>query len=173
VPGETLMSRGLSAGQLPDAGARAAALFGFWLILTGANPADMVVGVFAAGAATWVSLRLLPAGTGHPRPLALLAMVLRLAREAVRAGVDVAWRALDPRLPVQPGFVSHRLNLPPGLPRDAFGALASLMPGTVAAGREKEDQLIVHCLDMRQPVMAQLAADEARLAKVLGVRDDV
>lgn len=45
------MLRGLSPRQLSDIGARAAALFGFWLILTGANPADIAVGVTRAGRA--------------------------------------------------------------------------------------------------------------------------
>jgi multicomponent Na+:H+ antiporter subunit E len=166
------MLRGPSLQQMPDVGARLVGLFGFWILLTGANPADLAVGILAAAIATWVSLRLLPPRTGHIQPYALVAMILRLAREAVRAGVDVAWRALDPRLPVQPGFVSHRLTLPPGLPRDIFGILTSLMPGTVAAGRDGQDELIVHCLDTRQPVAEQLVADEARLAKVLGNRDD-
>ena len=166
------MFGGLSAQQLPDIGARTAGLFGLWLILTAADPADLAVGVFAAVAATWVSLRLLPAAPLRIRPVALAAFLAHLAREAIRAGFDVAWRALDPRRPLQPGFVSHRLRLPAGSSRDIFGTLASLMPGTVAAGREGRDQLIVHCLDLRQPVAAQLAADEARLAKVLGVRDD-
>jgi multicomponent Na+:H+ antiporter subunit E len=151
---------------------RATSLFGLWLLLTAAQPSDLVIGVFATAAGTWVSLRLVPPGGLRVRPLALAAMGLYLLREAVRAGVDVAWRALDPRLPVQPGFVVHHLTLPPGLPRDAFGILTSLMPGTVASGREGQDELIVHCLDIRQPVVDQLAADEARLAKVLGVRDD-
>jgi multicomponent Na+:H+ antiporter subunit E len=151
---------------------RAASLFGLWLLLTGAQPSDLIIGVLAAAAGTWVSLRLMPPGELRVRPLALATMLLYLLREAVRAGFDVAWRALDPRLPVQPGFVSHRLTLPPGVSRDAFGILTSLMPGTVAAGREGQDELIVHCLDIRQPVAEQLAADEARLAKVLGVRDD-
>lgn len=151
---------------------RAASLFGLWLLLTGAQPPDLVIGLFAAAAGTWVSLRLIPPGELRVRPLALAALLLYLLREAVRAGFDVAWRALDPRLPVQPGFVSHRLALPPGLSRDAFGILTSLMPGTVAAGREGQDELIVHCLDIRQPVAKQLAADEARLARALAVRND-
>jgi multicomponent Na+:H+ antiporter subunit E len=164
--------RSFSTKQWPDTAARAAGLFGLWLILTGANPADLAAGVVAAAAATWVSLRLLPPVPLHLRPLALAAFLLHLAREAIRAGFDVAWRALDPRLPLKPGFVSHRLSLPAGSSRDIFGILASLMPGTVAAGREGRDGLIVHCLDIRQPVADQLAADEARLAELLGVRDD-
>jgi len=167
------MLRGLTLQQIADLGARAASLFGLWLILTGADRADLAVGALAAVAATWVSLRLLPPSGRRIRLLALVAMALPLAREGIWAGADVARRALDPRLPLRPGFVTYRLKLPPGFARDAFGALASLLPGTVAAGRENGDELQVHCLDTRLPVAAQLATHEAAIANTLGRRDGV
>jgi multicomponent Na+:H+ antiporter subunit E len=64
--------------------------------------------------------------------------------------------------------VSHPLRTPPGLIRDAFCALASLLPGTVPSGSDEDGVLLVHCLDVGQPVLAQLAEDEARLARALG-----
>jgi multicomponent Na+:H+ antiporter subunit E len=167
------MLRSLTLQQIADVGARAASLFGLWLILTGADPDDLAVGALAAVAATWISLRLLPPSGRRIRLLALVAMALPLAREAIWAGADVAWRALDPRLPLLPGFVTYRLTLPPGFARDAFGALASLLPGTVAAGRENGNELQVHCLDTRLPVAAQLATHEAAIANTLGRRNDV
>jgi multicomponent Na+:H+ antiporter subunit E len=63
------------------------------------------------------------------------------------AGVDVARRALDPRLPLRPGFVTYAPRLPPGGARDAFCALASLMPGTLPADTNEDGTLLVHCLD--------------------------
>ena len=77
------------------------------------------------------------------------------------AGVDVARRALDPRLPLRPGFVTYAPRLPPGSARDGFCALASLMPGTLPVGTNEDGTLLVHCLDIGQPAAAQLAAEEA------------
>jgi multicomponent Na+:H+ antiporter subunit E len=150
---------------------RAAALFGFWLLLTGADLGDLAAGGVAAAAGTWVSLRLLPPSGLRPRPAALAGLAGRLLLQSVAAGVDVARRALDPRLPVRPGVVSHRLGLPPGAARGAFGAATSLVPGTVPAGTDASGDLLVHCLDVEAPVAAQLAADEARLARALGCAD--
>lgn len=151
---------------------RAAGLLGFWLLLTGAAAADLPVGMLAVGAAVWASLRLLPPGARRVRPLALAMIALRIPQQSIAAGIDVARRALSPRLPLRPGLVSHALRFPPGPARDAFCTLTSLLPGTVPSGTDANDALWVHCLDLDQPVAAQLAADEARLARALGERGD-
>lgn len=153
---------------------RTAALLAVWVVLIGTDPLGLAVGVLAAAAAAAVSIRLLPARAARIDPGALFALLARLPRQAITAGVDVARRALDPRLPLRPGFVSLPLRLPPGPARGAFRALASLLPGTVAASPTLDERgvLEVHCLDLDQPVVAMLADDEARLARALGTPVD-
>jgi multicomponent Na+:H+ antiporter subunit E len=148
--------------------ARVVGFLAFWIIVAGIDPVDLVVGVLAAIVATWVSLRLLPPGTIRLRPIALAKLVLRFLYQSVGAGVDVAWRALDPRLPLQPGYVIYRPRLPPGTMRNAFCTMTSLLPGTLPSGTDESGGLIVHCLDETQPVTEQLAAEEALLIKALG-----
>ena len=147
---------------------RAAGFLAFWTMLTGADRGDLPVGVIAAVAATWVSLRLLPPGPGRPRPVAVALMAVRFLRQSVVAGADVSWRALAPSLPVRPGFARYPARLPVGPARDAFCALASLVPGTVPAGTDESGAMLVHCLDVAQPVAAQLTEEETLLARALG-----
>jgi multicomponent Na+:H+ antiporter subunit E len=144
-----------------------------WLILAGASPADLPAGVAAALAATWVSLRLTPPRHRVTvRPFKVAQFVLRFLSQAIVAGADVAWRALDPRLPLQPGFVTFRSRLPAGGEREAFCAVTSLLPGTLPAGTAA-DGLTIHCLDVSQPVASQLAAEEARFIEMLrGARNN-
>jgi multicomponent Na+:H+ antiporter subunit E len=59
------------------------------------------------------------------------------------------------------------LRLPPGSARDAFCALASLLPGTVPAGLDARGELVVHCLDVDVPVADQMASDEAHFLAAL------
>jgi multicomponent Na+:H+ antiporter subunit E len=87
--------------------------------------------------------------------------------QSIVAGIDVARRALDPRLPLRPGFVSYPVCFPPGPARNAFTSLTSLLPGTVPAGDDGE-HLVYHCLDVDQPVVAQLAAEETALSRAVG-----
>ena len=148
--------------------ARAVGLFVLWIILSGDGSADIVAGAVAAVAATWASLRLLPPGNSHERPIAPIGLVSRFLRQSVVAGVDVARRALDPHLPLHPGFVVYPVGLPPGPSRNLFITLMSLLPGTVPTGTAAGGGLLVHCLDVEQPVTAQLAAEEEHFAQIIG-----
>lgn len=151
---------------------RAALLLGSWLLWTGAAPGDVAVGVVTTALAVVASLRLLPPGERSARLGAVAGIGAHLLRQSVVGGADVAWRALSPRLPLRPGFVSYPLRLPAGTARDAFCALTSVVPGTVPSGCDAGATLLVHCLDVGQPVADGLAADEARLASALGVSVD-
>lgn len=146
---------------------RAAAFFALWLILMQSlQAADFAIGLAATAAATWASLRLLPPAAGRVRFGSLLMLLPHLFWESVRAGVDVARRALAPRPLLNPGFISCPLDFPPGMARNTFATITSLLPGTVACG-EVNGELTYHCLDVTQPVVEQLCEEERRLSRAL------
>jgi multicomponent Na+:H+ antiporter subunit E len=147
---------------------RGAGFFGFWLLLIGTDPPDLAAGLFAAAAATWASLRLLPSRGRRLRYAALVRLAWRFMQQSIIGGLDVARRALDPRLPLRPGFVAYPVRLPPGPARHTFSALTSALPGTLPAGVDDQGVPLYHCLDIDQPVAAQLAIDEELLTRALG-----
>lgn len=147
---------------------RGLAFLGLWVVLFGVHGADLAVGLVTAMAATWASLRLLPPASHRPHPAVLARLALRFLWQSVAAGVDVARRALDPRLPLRPGFVTVPMGLPPGPGRQAFRLLSSLQPGTLPLGPDENDRLTVHCLDIEQPVVRQMTEEQALLARALG-----
>jgi multicomponent Na+:H+ antiporter subunit E len=150
------------------AAARAAFFLAFWLMISGWAPADLPVGLAAVVGATWVSLRFLPPlGPGY-RLASIASLVVSFLRQSVVSGTDVAWRALSPNLKLEPGLVACPLRLPAGGKRSAFCALSSLMPGTLPTGTDEQGALLVHCLDMRQPVAANLAAEEQLFIRAFG-----
>ncbi len=147
--------------------ARRLALFAaLWLVLTGAAVDGLAFGLPAAVAATWLSLRLLPPGARTVSVTALLRLVPGFLDRSVRGGVDVAWRALHPRLPIRPAWLVHRTTLPEGGARVALGSVVSLLPGTLVAG-SYGDRLYVHCLDAGPAVAREVAAEERRIARTL------
>lgn len=161
--------------------ARWAWLFGFWLLLAGprmiegvtanaaaALSAEWLVGLLATVAATWVSLRLLPSSPGRLHIGALLRLIAHFLWQSMVAGVDVARRAFDPRLPLKPGLVSYPVGIPAGIGRAAFGAFTSLMPGTLPVGTDSNGALVYHCLDLDRPMTAALARDEALMVGTRG-----
>jgi len=158
---------GSGPGTVASAISRAVGFFGFWLVLTGADTGDLAAGLIAAVAATWASLRLMPAQQWGLRPIRLIGYVRHFLRQSVVAGIDVAWRALDPRLRLRPGFVVYQTQLPPGTMREAFCAIMSLMPGTLPCGPAEGHGLMIHCLDATQPVAEQLAVEEALCVETL------
>jgi multicomponent Na+:H+ antiporter subunit E len=138
-----------------------------WLVLTQSlKPGDLNMGLMTTLAATWASLHLRPPSTGHLRLWLLLRLAPHFFWESVRGGADVARRALGPRVRLQLGYVECPLAFPPGLARNRFSSFTSLVPGTVACG-DRDGVLVYHCLDITQPVVEQLWAEEKRLALVL------
>ena len=150
---------------------RTVAFFGFWLVLTDAAAADLAAGIAAAIAAAWASLRLMPPQNWDMRPLRVVGLVLRFFCQTAIAGIDVAWRALDPRLPLRPGIVTYHPLLPPGVKRNTFLTIMSLMPGTLPSG-EDGGGIAIHCLDVAQPVAEQLATEESLFVRALGGTQD-
>jgi len=146
---------------------RALLYFGVWIIVDqSAKPANLAFGVVATAAATWVSMRLLPPDTGRVRLGVLVTLLPRFLWQSLVAGLDVARRAFSPRLPLEPGFVDYPVGLPRGAARNAFELISSLMPGSVPTG-ETESEIEYHCLDVHQPVVEQLAAEERVYAAAL------
>lgn len=141
----------------------------FWFILGGSG-AGLAAGLPAAAAAAWVSLRLLPPAPNRPHLVPAVLALLHFLRQSVLGGIDVARRALDPRMPLAPGLITCELRLPPGPARNAFRAEISLLPGTLVAAVEG-DTLTIHCLDRHQPVVAELAREEGLLTRALGRAD--
>ena len=112
-------SSGAAGSAALRACARAAGFLVLWLVLAGADVADLPAAAVAVVAATWTSLRLLPPGSSRPSPSALAELTLRFAYQSVAAGAE-------------------------------------------------RGHVVYHCLDVEQPVMSQLAAEEAALARALG-----
>jgi multicomponent Na+:H+ antiporter subunit E len=151
---------------------RAAGFFAIWIMLAAGGSPDLPAGLAAGAIATWASLRLSAPGAGRLRPAAAGRLVVHLLRQSVVSGTDVAWRALEPRLSLRPGFVTFAGRLAPGSARNVFTALMSLLPGTVPAGPGAGGGIVIHCLDVEQPVAVQLAAEEALFAHVVAAGSD-
>lgn len=143
---------------------RLALLAAVWLGLTGASLDGLAVGAVGVPLAAWLSLRLLPP-SGPLRPLRLLRMLPGFFWHSLVGGIDVAWRACHPRLPLRPGWRALPVALPDG-GKVTLGAEFSLMPGTLVAGSDG-DRLLIHVLDRDQDVEAPLRREEARLGAAL------
>jgi multicomponent Na+:H+ antiporter subunit E len=140
--------------------------YGVWLVLAGWSPWNAGIGIPAAALAAWAGGVLLPP---VGRRLAI-PRVLRFAAgflwQSVAAGVDVAWRVFQPRMPLHPGIVRVAPRLPAGPGRLLFRGLASLQPGSLACGVDEEGYLLFHCLDTREDVKGELSRMQDEFAEL-------
>jgi len=141
---------------------RFALFLALWLILTAGDLSALAPGLLAAGGAAFLARRLARDGDQPLRLLPLARLFPGFLWRSLLGGVDVAWRAFQPAMPLAPGWIRFRTALPEGTARVALGSQLSLMPGTLAAGSDG-DELLVHCLDTRDDVAAAIAREEARL----------
>ena len=148
---------------------RALGFLAFWLILSGFRLGDLPAGLLASACASWASLRFLPPGRSKRHPILIARLMARFLQQSVVAGFDVALRALDPRLPLAPGIAVCRCASPMGALRSGFCTIASLQPGLLPAGFNADGNLVVHCLDVGQPVAQLLADEEERFLRALGL----
>jgi multicomponent Na+:H+ antiporter subunit E len=152
------------AGGLAAAGARRAALLAvlWWALLEGA-PAFGFTGLIAVAVATAVSLALIPAHRWRLRWAGVPGLLGFFLQQSVLGGVDVARRALHPRLPIAPGFVRRQLRLRAEEPRVMLAWLISLMPGTVSVALG-HDAIELHVVDRDLPIDATLRQLEDAVA---------
>lgn len=145
--------------------ARTAFLGAVWVVIAGAEPKALAVGAVAVPVAVWLSLGLLPG----PHHLVLWRAIRHLPAflgASLLGGLDVARRALSPRMPLAPGWVEVPVRLPDG-GRVAMGAELSLMPGTLAAGT-RGGRLLIHLLDVDAGFEKAIPREEAAIAAMIG-----
>lgn len=153
--------------QLPALLIRGLCLLLLWVALMGPAPKDLPVGLAAVAAGVWASTLLWPAG-GRLSLVGLLRFMARFLPQSAVAGLDVARRAFAPRPDLQPGFATCRSSVPVGLARESSCAVMSLQPGKLPISTGPDGTMLIHCLDLREPVAEQVAADEAAFCGILG-----
>lgn len=81
---------------------------------------------------------------------------------SLRGGVDVAARALNPRLPIDPAIVHYEIRLDSTEARVLMADTVTLLPGTLTADL-KGNVLLVHVLNASGPFMDMLGTLEQRV----------
>jgi len=126
---------------------RVACFASLWWMLTAGDPRSWIIGVPAVLAATAASMALSPRVPWRIDALALASFIPYFTWRSMAGSVDVAWRALHPRLPISPTLEQYPLRLPPhGPARVFFADVVSLLPGTLSASLNHES-MTIHILN--------------------------
>jgi multicomponent Na+:H+ antiporter subunit E len=151
-----------------------AVLLLLWWVLADGRWDSLGVGlptVLTASAVAW--------GLGRDRdrprvrlsPLGTAQFVLSFLARSLVGGIDIARRALHPRLAggdvIDPGLLELTLRLPAGPERVVFVGVVNLLPGTVSADL-RDDLLVVHAIDHTPATERDLRRLEQRVAAMFG-----
>lgn len=140
-----------------------------WWVLVDGRTEAWGLGAVGTVAATAASLRLLPSGQRHIEFVALVRFLAFFLWNSLHGGMQVAVMALRGRVGLYPAILEIFLNLPPGAPRFLLLNACTLMPGTLSVRLTDDGKLRVHVLDARLPVVAEVRALEAHIARLFGV----
>ena len=146
---------------------RVALLSVLWMILTKGDLDTLPFALPAVLVAAGISLRLTSPGEMSWRLGSVATLVGVFAVQSLRGGVDVARRALNPRLPIAPGFIRYHIRLPEGRGRVLFANGVSLTPGTLSV-RIHDDELLIHVLHRSAGVDRSIRRLEDRIAEAIG-----
>lgn len=137
-----------------------------WFVFAAGDTNGWVLMAGTVVAATLVSLWLEPPRGDMWRPWGIMRLVLFFAWYSLWGGIDVARRALHPRLPVRPGFLVHESTLGSVTARRLFMAMVSLLPGTLSV-TVQGDRVVVHALSTDMDVKETLRVLEKRIEAAL------
>ena len=140
-----------------------------WALLAEARVDSWIVGLPVVVLAAAAAVRLAGGRRWRWSPAGLLRFAGYFAFSSLLAGMDVAWRALQPRLPIRPQLIPYHPRLPAGAARIFFSNVINLLPGTLSAD-ERDEVLWVHVIDDRQPVHKRLAMLEQKVAALFAQR---
>ncbi len=146
---------------------RAASFLIAWWAFTEGSWKEWGVAVVVVLAASLASFHILPLRSWRWSLTGLALFVPYFLWQSLLGGLDVAWRALHPRMPLKTGLIDYTLRLPGDLPRVFLAWTVSLLPGTASVSLDG-DRLTVHVLNDEEfePRMRDV---EDRIAKIFGV----
>lgn len=128
-------------------------LSAIWLLLTGSvEPGELIVGGFVLVLALILFRRYYELFGGvkfTPKALVLFPVYLVIfIWELVKSNIDVAFRVLNPSLPINPGIVKVRTDLKADVGKLALANSITLTPGTLTIDVD-EEHLYIHWIDVK------------------------
>lgn len=153
--------------QLASVLNRLAIFAALWAAMAGGAVDSLPYGMAAVVAATALNTLLYPASQPGIVVWRAAAVLPRFLVQSGLGGLDVAWRALDPRLPVSPGWVAAPLSNRHDAANVLLGGVISILPGTLAAG-PNESTMDIHVLHLPNFLLTDVKSEEGR---ILGLFD--
>ncbi len=137
-------------------------LFVLWVLLTGFNPLELLLGV---GLSCLVAVALKDYASIFESVKLTRALFINIpvylgvfAAELIKSNIDVALRVIDPRLPINPAIVKIETSLKSELGKLVLANSITLTPGTLSID-VRENVLYIHCIDTNVKSVAEASKE--------------
>jgi multicomponent Na+:H+ antiporter subunit E len=129
-------------------------LFILWIFLAGIDRQELIMGaivsfllmlIFLKNASVFSEIKINPKAFVY-----FMIYVFVFLGELFKSNIDVAFRVLNPKLPINPGIVRVRTKLQSKLGRIILANSITLTPGTLTV-ETKDDAFYIHWIDVTSP----------------------
>ena len=86
--------------------------------------------------------------------------------QMVKSNIDVAYRVLHPKMPINPGLIKITTGLKSDISKALLANSLSLTPGSTTVDIVG-DQMYIHCIDVDRPVKEEAKMFEKIIARIL------
>lgn len=126
-------------------------MFLFWFLLSGeTNPILVLSGIFSSLFVSYLSCDMLISKSQLKKSFIVYIKFIMylpyLVLQIIIANLDVIYRVLHPKLPIDPVIIRFKTKLESEFSIVAFANSITLTPGTVTIDANKNKELIVHAL---------------------------
>ena len=126
--------------------------YAVWVLLAGVAVPELILGAVVSALLAALLWKLLDIELTWKTPLVLVMFIAIympvFVYELVKANIDVLLRVLNPKLPINPGFVKVSTGLRTNLGKLLLANSITLTPGTISVDAD-DDSVYVHWIDVR------------------------
>jgi multicomponent Na+:H+ antiporter subunit E len=126
--------------------------YAVWILLAGISIPELVLGAAVSAVLAALLWKLLNLELTWKTPFALVLFIAIYVPvflfELVKANIDVLFRVLNPKLPINPGFVKIKTGLKSGFGKLILANSITLTPGTISVDADDES-IYVHWIDVK------------------------
>lgn len=145
--------------------------FVVWLLLAGVQPVELIVGAIVSAIIAFIAKSIFTYELTWKFPVNLLLFIVWYIPiflfELIKANIDVAIRVLNPKIPINPGFVKVDTKITSDLGKLTLANSITLTPGTITVD-VAEDGLFVHWIDVKGKTREELSSNvDGKFEKVL------
>lgn len=123
-----------------------------WIALAGFNISELIVGIAISIIISILVKNIFKFELGWDFPVKIIMFIFIyipiFLYELVKANIDVAYRVLSPKLPINPGFVKIPTDIKGELGKLTLANSITLTPGTISVDVDEQD-LYIHWINIK------------------------